>query len=198
MTNKEKYQRTFSVLHASGDFLKEATPMKNQTKRYRPRLAVVCAAVILILGMMTAAYAADLGGIQRTIQLWTHGDQTNAVLDIQDGSYTVTYEDSNGSSHEFGGGGVAFDIFGNERPLTEAEIMEHLDEPEVEVRDDGTIWVYFRSHVIEITDKFDAEGYCYVTVQDGSDVRYLTVEQGGGYAMSPKKYVDPSEFSAGS
>ena len=169
--------------------------MKKQTKRYLPRLAVICAAVVLVLGMMTAAYAADLGGIQRTIQLWTHGDQTNAVLDIQDGSYTVTYEDTDGSSHEFGGGGVAFDIFGNERPLTEDEILEHLDEPDVEFRDDGTIWVYFRSHVVEITDKFDEDGYCYVTVQDGDDVRYLTIERDGGYAMSSKKYVDPSEFS---
>jgi len=195
MTNKERYQRTFSVLHASGDFLKEEIPMKKQTKRYLPRLAVICAAVVLVLGMMTAAYAADLGGIQRTIQLWTHGDQTNAVLDIQDGSYTVTYEDTDGSSHEFGGGGVAFDIFGNERPLTEDEILEHLDEPDVEFRDDGTIWVYFRSHVVEITDKFDEDGYCYVTVQDGDDVRYLTIERDGGYAMSSKKYVDPSEFS---
>lgn len=44
------------------------------------------------------------GGIQRSVQLWISGDQTDAVLDIQGSGYTVTYQDKDGGSHEFGGG----------------------------------------------------------------------------------------------
>ena len=130
MTNKERYQRTFSALHASGDCLMEAKEMKHAKKICVPRLMAACAAVI-IMGLLPAAYAADVGGIQRSIQIWINGDQTDAVLDIHGTSYTVTYQDQDGESHEFGGGGVAFNSDGSERPLTEAEIMEQLDSPDV-------------------------------------------------------------------
>ena len=81
------------------------------------------------------------------MQLWLHGDQTDAVLDIQqDGSatsYTLTYEDENGETQEISGGGVAYDgPFGGERPLTEDEVLEMFNMPDVEYRDDGTVWVY--------------------------------------------------------
>ena len=39
MTNKEKYQRAFGVLHASDDFLKKELFMK-QTKRFPLRRAL--------------------------------------------------------------------------------------------------------------------------------------------------------------
>ena len=129
MTNKEKYQRAFGVLHASDDFLKEELFMK-QTKRFPLRRALcLCAAVILVFGLATVCYAADVGGIRRMVQIWVHGDQTDAVLDIQNGSYTLTYEDAQGNTHEQGGGGVAIEWDGSERPLTEEEIMEHLNTP---------------------------------------------------------------------
>ena len=69
-----------------------------------PRLAAACAAAVLTMGLASAAYAADVGGIQRSIQIWVNGDQTDAVLDVRDSSYTVTYQDQDGVSHEFGGG----------------------------------------------------------------------------------------------
>ena len=159
------------------------------------RLIGLCAAVILILGMATAAYAADVGGIQRRVQLWIHGDQTDVVLDIRSGQYTATYEDSEGNSHEFGGGGVAFKPDGSERPLTEEEILEHLDRPEVEYEDDGTVWVYYRGQKIEITGKFDEDGVCYVQLKDGDDILYMTVKYQDGYATSPNCYIAPSEFN---
>ena len=77
-------------------------------------------------------------GIQRTIQLWIHGDQTDSTLDIkEDGSYSLNYSDENGNTVEQGGGGVAFDADGTERPLTEDEIMEQINMPEVEYEEDG-------------------------------------------------------------
>ena len=48
-------------------------------------------AIVMLLGMMAVAYAADIGGIQRTIQIWFQGEQTDAVLEIQDGEYTLGY-----------------------------------------------------------------------------------------------------------
>ena len=71
-----------------------------------------------------------------------------------------------------GGGGVAFEPDGSERPLTEEEILEHLDHPEVDHKEDGTIWVYYRGQKIEITDRFDEDGYCYLELRDGTEILF--------------------------
>lgn len=195
MTNKEWYQRTFGVLHASGDFLQEDIPMR-QTKHFPVRrLAVVCAAVILAFAMAAVCYAADVGGIQRIVQIWIHGDQTTAVMDVQDGHYTLTYQDADGNTHERGGGGVAINPDGSQRPLTEEELLEHLDAPEVEYLEDGSVWVYYRDQAMEITDSFDGEGVCFLQLKDGEQILYVTVKYNDGYATSPADFVQPWEFS---
>lgn len=195
MTNEERYRRAFSTLHASGDYVMEVTSMKTAKPRRVPRLIAACAAVILVLGLATAAYAADVGGIRRTIQLWVRGDQTDAVLEIQDGTYDLYYTDDQGNPREQHGGGVAFDLFGNERPVTEAEILEQLTAPEVEYREDGTVWVYWYGQSTEITDKFDEDGVCYVQLKNGSDTLYLTVKYENGYSFSPHGYMSPRTFN---
>ena len=197
MTNKERYQKTFSVLHASASDLMEVRDMKRTKKIHISRLAVICAAMVMLMGLASVAYAADLGGIQRSIQLWINGDQTNAVLDIQGSSYTVTWQDQEGVSHEFGGGGVAIGVDGSERPLTEEEIMEHLDSPEVQYRDDGSVWACYHGEEIEITDRFDEDGVCYVQIKTDDGVLYLTVKDNGGYAISPHSYASPKSFGTG-
>ena len=169
--------------------------MRNTRKIYVPRLAAACAAAVMLVGMASAAYAADVGNIQRNIQLWIDGDQTDAVLDIRGIEYTVTYQGQDGASHEFGGGGVAFDDDGNERPLTEAEIMEQLDSPDVQYREDGSVWVCYHGGETEITDRFDADGVCYVQVKTDDGVLYLTVKQGNGFASSPHSYISPHLFN---
>lgn len=192
MTNKERYKRTFSALHASEDYLMEVTPMKRTGKVRKHRIVALCACIALIAVLATAAYATDVGGIQRTIQLWIHGDQTDAVMVVEkDGSYKVTYADENGDAREMAGGGVAMDMFGNERPLTEEEILEHLSDPDVEYKDDGTVWVYYRNQQIEITDKFDDDGVCYVKIDNGDETLYLTIQYQEGYSMSPHGYEKP-------
>ena len=199
MIDKKQYQRTFGVLHASGDFLKEDFTM--QTTRPFPvrRIVILCAAVILIFSMSIVCYAEDVGGIRRTIQLWIHGDQTTAVLDIQNGEYTILYEDADGTPHGRSGGGVAFNPDGSERPLTGEEIMEHVMEearmPDVEYRKDGSVWVYYMNQTMEITDKFNSDGVCFAQLKHGSDVLYLTVKYQNGYATSPMGFVQPEEFN---
>lgn len=148
-------------------------------------------AACLILTMAVTAYAADIGGIRRIIQIWLHGEQTTAVLDIQNGQYTLTDEEG---SFIKGGGGVAFEPDGSERPLTEEEILAHLEHPEVIYQEDVRIWLYYRGQKIDITDRFDEEGYCYLELQDGEEVLYATIEKNGGLATSPTAYPKPHEF----
>ena len=71
MIDKRQYQRTFGVLHASGDFLKEDVPMKKRNRFPSRKLIILYAAVILLLSTSIICYAEDVGGIRRTIELWT-------------------------------------------------------------------------------------------------------------------------------
>ena len=92
MTDKERYKRTFSLLRASQEDFMEVKAM-NDNVRILPvrKLAALCAAVVLVVAMATVANAADVGGIRRAVQIWVHGDQTNAVLDIRGNSYNLSY-----------------------------------------------------------------------------------------------------------
>ena len=193
MTNKEKYKQAFSVLQTSGDFSMEVEKMAMRQKHHKVKtIAAAVAACIVLVGGAGTAYAANLGGIQRTIQLWINGDQTNATLEINnDGNsstYTIKIPDENGNSTEITSGGVAMDGDGVERPLTEDEIMEQINQPDVEYEDDGSVWLYYKDRKLDITDRFE-DGICYVKLTDGKDVKYLTIKYNDGYAMSDSKYV---------
>ena len=76
MTDEEKFQKTFDKLHASPDVLTEVlkmtakeqvVPMKK--KRFTPKAAAAIAAVVLAAGSGSAAYAMDVGGIQRCLPI---------------------------------------------------------------------------------------------------------------------------------
>ena len=128
MTNKEKYKQAFSVLHPSEPISLEVEQMVKIQKKHKFQIAAAILAACILVGGSGTVYAANVGGIQRTIQLWIHGDQTDATLNVnEDGSYTLNYSDKDGKKAEQGGGGVAFDANGNERPLTEDEIMDELN-----------------------------------------------------------------------
>lgn len=196
MSNQKKYKQAFSTLHASDNFSLEVEKMTMMKKKQLfKNIAAAVAICVLLAGVGTTAYAADLGGIQRKIQLWIYGDLTDVSLEIDsDGSYDMQYTDADGNVQERGGGGVAFNADGTERPLTEEEIMEHLNEPEVEYEDDGTVWVYYYDQKIEITDKFE-DGVCYVKLSAGDKTVYMTVKYQNGYAMSESSYISPSHFN---
>ena len=189
MTNKERYQRTFQTLHASA-FKMEGIEMKKAKHLSPRRLALASAILVLLLGLATGAYATDVGGIRRQIQIWIHGDQTDAILETSQGHYSLTYEDEEGNVQHRYGGGVSFEADGTERPLTEAEIMEHLDSPDVQYLEDDSVWVYYRGESMEITDKFEG-GICHVMLLDNGKPLYLTVSYRDGYSMSSHSYPDP-------
>ncbi len=206
MTDRERYQRTFSTLHASPELNLEVSEMKmNRTKkRHITKAAAICAAAVIAATIGTVgAYAADVGGIQRKVQIWLNGEQTDAVLEIEPGfdadgtminedgmtKYTLTYEDENGEKHERQGGGIAMDKDGNPVQITEEDIMAQIDTPEVLYNDDGTIVVSYHGQNIDITDKFDEDDFCYVTVNT-DPVTYMTIKKNDGYASSTIKYPD--------
>lgn len=201
MTDKEKFQKTFDKLHASPDVLTEVLNMTTEKKsvpirrkRYAPKVAVAVAALVLIVGSGSVAYAMDLGGIQRIVQVWIHGDQTNAIFTIDEGTYTLDYTDENGKEVHRGGGGVAFNANGSERPLTEEELWSEINAPEVEYEDDGRVIVYYLNQQMDITDKFEND-ICYLQLQVDGETRYMTVKYQNGYVMSPHGYVQPDEFN---
>lgn len=117
----------------------------------------------VVIGLCGSAYAMGIGGIQRTVQVWIHGDQTDATLVVENGSYSLDYEDKDGNLvHR--GGGVAINPDGTERPLTEEELWDEINAPEVEYEEDGRVVVYYLNQQLDVTDKF-VDGVCYVQLQ---------------------------------
>ena len=196
MTEKERFQRAFAPLHASPDTMTEVMKM-TERKTKRPalrRAATIGLAAALVLALGSVAYASDLGGIQRTVQLWLNGEMTDATLTVNEGSYTLRYPDKDGTEHEMGGGGIAIEDDGTERALTEEEMLEHLDAPEVVYEDDGTVMIYYRGQSLDITDRFDENGLCHVLLrgeQNGGKTLFVTIRYNDGYSYSATKYEDP-------
>lgn len=193
MTNKERYKQAFSTLHVSESFAWEAKDMKKTHSM--KRIMILAAAVALLAVSATAAYAADVGGIQRTLQIWVHGEQTDATLTFDgSGGYFMSYTDANGETQEQSGGGVALEPFGKERPLTEDELIAELTMPDVRYEDDGSVWVCWLDQAVEITDKFE-DGVCYVKLTSGDETQYITIKYDNGFATNPHKYRDPKSFN---
>ncbi len=196
MTEKERFQRAFAPLHASPDTMTEVMKM-TERKTKRPalhRAATIGLAAALVLALGSVAYASDLGGIQRTVQLWLNGEMTDATLTVNEGSYTLRYPDKDGTEHERGGGGIAIEDDGTERALTEEEMLEHLNAPEVVYEDDGTVMIYYRGQSLDITDRFDENGLCHVLLrdeQDGGKTLFVTIRYNDCYSYNSTKYEDP-------
>ena len=114
---------------------------------------------------------------------------------LRHSDYTVNYTDSEGNERERSGGGVAFEPDGTERALTEEELLADINCPEVTYRDDGTVTVYYLDQSLDVTDKFDEDGVCYVQLEGGEKTIYMTIKRGNGYATSTTKYILPSEFN---
>ena len=194
MTNKERYQRAFSSLHTSENFKVRLEDNAMAAKYFKTRraLAAACAVLALLIGG-TSAYAADIGGIQRAIQIWIHGDLTDAILrvDEEEGTYSLT--DGKGNVVEEGGG-VAIEADGTERPLTSEEIAEDMENQVTTDTIDGRMYLFYGKQKYDITDEFSDNDYCYVTLKDGDKTIYVTVTKNGGIATSEKRYLMPNEF----
>ena len=195
MKNKEKYKRAFSSLHPSENF-KIRLEDHVMTKKHfgmRKALTTVCAILVVAIGG-TTVYAADVGGIQRTIQTWIHGELTDATLTVDDSNGTYTLTDANGEVIE-GGGGVAIEADGTERALTSEEIAEDIANKVMTDTIDGRMYLLYKNQKYDITDEFENSDYYYVSLKDGDRTLYVTVTKSGGLASSEKRYLLPDEFS---
>ena len=192
MNNHEKYKQAFSAIHISNNFSLEVNNMANTSKKIkRYRLVASVAAFVLIIGSATAVYAADIGGIQRRLQLWRYGEQTDVTIQFDgNGNYEMNYIDKEGNSQCQEGGGIAFDFWGNERPLTEEELIEEMNSPEVCYLEDGTVLVYWYNQEVEITDLFEDE-VCYIKLVNGNETLYVTVKYQDGWNSSYRKFIAP-------
>ena len=204
-SDKERYKRAFAAVKPSEEFRvqtevraaaagneHDAAVAAASRRSHMKRWVAAACAIVIALGGSTAAYAADLGGIQRTVQVWLNGEMTNATLDVNEiaGTYTIT--DSNGEVIE-SGGGVAYNPDGSERPLTAEEMEDFVvNTPDVQVMDGGAFVLTYKGRQYDITDEFaDGEEYCYITLNDGGETLYITAFRDGGLASSSDKYMIP-------
>ena len=183
MTNKERYKQAFSCLHASQTISLEGSTMKNKKDlkfHLRPALAA-CLAAAAIVGCMGVAYAANVGGIQETFQMWFGGSAVEATVEDtgKDGfdAYQFTMTDPNGKTVTRCAGGVTVGEDGVERPLTAQEVAEGLA-TNVERKIDGTVWIYDHDQAFDITD-YLANGQLKFTLEaNGETVYYEFIAQG--------------------
>lgn len=193
MTNKERFKRAFSELHTSDDFVLDLED-KTMTRKFRFRKAAIaaCTALAICAGGITC-YAANIGDIQRTIQVWLHGDQTTATVTVGEDNIThYSIKDENGNVVEYGGG-VAGDGKGGSRPLTESEIEEYLNGPSTDTID-GKLYLFYKDQKVDLTDKFDKDGLCYITLEDGDKKLYVTVAKNGGLQYDEDRYPEKNEL----
>lgn len=200
MTEKEKFQRTFEKLHASPDALEEVLDMEDERKvvlagkkRFAPRAAIITAAAIII-GSGGMAYAMDIGGIQKKVQVWLHGEQTDAYFRGDKGSYTLEYTDKDGNQISRGGGGIAYEDDGTERPLTNEELLDEIDESvEVFYEEDGRVLVCYKDQKIDVTDQFE-DGFCNTQIETDGQTLYVTIKYKSGCSISPDGYASKEDF----
>ncbi len=193
MSNKENYKKAFSVLKSSYDFTLEEKRMDRIKREIAHKNLLIAAAVMLvILAGSGTAYAADLGGIKKTVKMWVHGNETDVSYEFNEdeGTYLKKYVDENGEEVQED----ASAWHGDNSPVTMEELIEgEHDRVVVEKTDDGKCMLYFQNKTVDITDKF-TDGKCYIHVVGEEGERYVEVEldENGnlrGHTDSPYPFV---------
>lgn len=187
MSNKENYKKAFSVLKSSCDFTLEEKRM-NRIKRenaHRNLLAAAAVMLVVLAGSGTA-YAADLGGIRETVQMWIHGEQTDVTINDE----SIEYVDEDGNVQVETGFKVGPEI--GERPLTGEEIAEEkVNEVYVDKTDDGKVIMYFHDKQFDVTDNIANKEYTFHVVTDGSEVYVkLDFDENGDFSITTSPRPD--------
>lgn len=191
MTNRERYKQAFSTLQSSSQHTWEVEEMTLIQKKHRKNIAVAAAvACAVVIGAGGTAYAADLGGIQEKISMWLYGTQreVNVTENGENGygGYTFTYM-QDGETKSIGGGGVSIDADGNETWLSADEVAAEMSNfADIDVDEDGKVWIYYYDQKVDITDSFDENGICNLTLTHEGKTVYLeiTKDEDGGYSLT--------------
>lgn len=198
MTNKERYKRAFSALQSSGPLNLEVEEMAKLKKKHKANIAVAAAIICaVIIGGSGTAYAADLGGIREKISIWLYGNETEVEVTEhqEDGGYTFSYE-HDGETVVMGGGGVSLDDNGNETWLSAEEVLAEMNgSANIEEDENGRVWVYYYDQQIDITDLFNEENICRITLMHEGLPAYLEItrEGNGSYPFSQTDHLSDEE-----
>lgn len=195
MTNKEKYRQAFSAIHASAEFTKELKEME-QVKKYPKRIrfsavAACLTACILVLSCATVAYAADFGGFRQTVQLLIRGGKAKATVQLDgQGNYAIDYVDEDGKKVHQDVRSYQMMPDGSKVPSSNEAILRHLQAPDVVLKEDGTVMLYWRKQALDITDRFQ-DGVAYVLLEDVDETLYLTISRDGGWKCGFTSFPSP-------
>lgn len=169
-------------------------------KKHRKNIAVAAAvACAVVIGAGGTAYAADLGGIQEKISMWLYGTQreVNVTENGENGygGYTFTYM-QDGETKSIGGGGVSIDADGNETWLSADEVAAEMSNfADIDVDEDGRVWIYYYDQKIDITDSFDENGICNLTLTHKDKTVYLEITKDGDGGYTFTQTEDPTADS---
>ena len=196
MTNKERYKQAFSALQSSGQFHLEVEEMAQIQKKHKKNIAIAAAvACAVVIGGSSTAYAADLGGIQEKISIWLYGTKTEVeVTENDDGVYLITYERDDKPDMTIGYSGYTFDSDGNMTHPTADEFASAISGlAQVEEDEDGRVWVYYYDRKMDITDLFDENGVCGVslTYEDRTFYLEVTRKEDGSYMYTQTDDATP-------
>lgn len=199
MTNKERYKQAFSALHTSGQSSMEVEKMADIKKKHkRNTVAAAAVACAVVIGGSVTAYAADIGGIQEKVSIWKYGKKVEAEIEENsNGGYTIRYECNDEEQ------GLMRLIEVSTGPdwissgLSADELVAAInDSIDVYEDVDGSVWVYYYDQKADITDLFDAEGVCRVTMTYEGQAIYLEIKRGknGDYTYSQKSDLPKDEI----
>lgn len=183
---RSEYQRVFSQMQIPEPVDVQKILEEERTDgvmSFWKKHAMALAAAMVIVGSTGVAYAADLGGIRTTVNVWLHGEQTQLDA-VPNGSGGYEFYENGSDQPVGGGGGVWIDEDGVEHQASAEEVAENLAAP-VEVREDGSVWVSVKDRTWDVSGyfregkeaSFHANGkYIQAKLEDGS-IQTQTTDQ---------------------
>lgn len=203
MTNRERYKQAFSALQCSGQHTREIEKAALRQKKHRKNTAAAAAvACAVIAGAGGTVYAADLGGIQEKISMWLYGARIEAdVTENGYGGYIFTYT-QNSETKNISGSGMSTDEDGNKIWLPADEVAAGMSgSADISVDGDGTVWIYYYDQVIDITNLFDENGICSLTLthEDKTCCLEISRDEDGRYSFTQTEFpnADSNETYGG-
>lgn len=157
--------------------------------KHKKNIAVAAAiACAVVIGGSGTVYAADIGGIQEKLSVWLYGKQTEVdVTENENGGYTLSYDRGNGTEEMSAYGGVSIDPNGSQTWLTADQLATTISaSASIEKDADGKVWIYYYDQKQDITDLFDKNGICQITMTHEGRSIFLTISENeyGGYSLT--------------
>ncbi|MEY8468932.1 hypothetical protein [Faecalibaculum rodentium] len=149
---REAYQRVFSRIQIPEPVDVETIMKENRREtgmNFWQKHAAALGAALVIAGSTGVAYAADLGGIRTTVNVWLHGEQKELEA-VPDGSGGYEFYENGSDEPIGGGGGIWYDENGVEHEASAQDVADNM-KPPVEILDDGRVTLELKEKVWDIT-----------------------------------------------